>query len=413
MKTLRLLTLVLVAVAAMLFLVGKTPAQDPKADLTYMEAEESRLNLEYTLGFLPPGDPTIPPNNIWHEIWPVFCREYELTSWEDNDNDGELSRCDQIDMIPVGGGPVEWYHVENVTITIWWEGLLKQDMGAADFTGSSGAIQSMLQDPVCTWWHVIYPPEHYCREFHIASWIDNGNGELDSCDLIDRDNLSWAPGVVDTVHIRRVATNITLRRKYYNPESTQWHELYPNYCVRWHLDDWIDNGTGKLDVCDYIKMYRKPNPADTTWYHIDGITKTIFVRKKPDFVDSLYMEYIGTHGPAPPKGMTQDTLITDPVGTWWHEIWPNFCQVYRCDSWDDNGNGYLDPSDQIDLTRIIPPGANEDYHVERVATDIILKKRSPFPTPSMTEWGLIVLFVLLISSGVFIALRRRKRAIPA
>ena len=34
-------------------------------------------------------------------------------------------------------------------------------------------------------------------------------------------------------------------------------------------------------------------------------------------------------------------------------------------------------------------------------------------TPTLTQWGLIILVALLIASGVFIMLRRRKAAIPA
>jgi hypothetical protein len=34
-------------------------------------------------------------------------------------------------------------------------------------------------------------------------------------------------------------------------------------------------------------------------------------------------------------------------------------------------------------------------------------------TPTLTEWGLIILVALLIGSGVFVMLRRRKAAVPA
>jgi hypothetical protein len=37
----------------------------------------------------------------------------------------------------------------------------------------------------------------------------------------------------------------------------------------------------------------------------------------------------------------------------------------------------------------------------------------PFATPATTQWGIIILVVLIVSSGVFIMLRRRKAALPA
>lgn len=40
-----------------------------------------------------------------------------------------------------------------------------------------------LYNPICSSWHELYP--EYCEEWHLSSWDDNGNGYLDTCDVID------------------------------------------------------------------------------------------------------------------------------------------------------------------------------------------------------------------------------------
>jgi hypothetical protein len=42
---------------------------------------------------------TAPNSTRWHEVYPVFCREYHLIDWEDNTN-GELDYCDYILLAP-------------------------------------------------------------------------------------------------------------------------------------------------------------------------------------------------------------------------------------------------------------------------------------------------------------------------
>jgi len=67
----------------------------------------------------PPPPPKPILGSIWHEIFPVPSREYELTSWEDTGYPyGDFSYCDQVDLTPYpGGGPKDWWHVDEVTPT--------------------------------------------------------------------------------------------------------------------------------------------------------------------------------------------------------------------------------------------------------------------------------------------------------
>ncbi len=49
---------------------------------------------------------------FWHEVAPNFCQTWEVLGWEDTDQDGEISFCDQI-LLADG-----WWHVEDVSLDI-------------------------------------------------------------------------------------------------------------------------------------------------------------------------------------------------------------------------------------------------------------------------------------------------------
>lgn len=55
------------------------------------------------------GDPT---GEIWHEVYPVFCQEWEVVGWEDN-GDGVLSECD---MVTLADGIT--YHIAEIGLNI-------------------------------------------------------------------------------------------------------------------------------------------------------------------------------------------------------------------------------------------------------------------------------------------------------
>jgi len=54
-------------------------------------------------------------------------------------------------------------------------------------------------------------------------------------------------------------------------------------------------------------------------------------------------------------------------------------------SWYDNGNGFLDPSDQIDMTD--ERGIVHYYHVDDVTIDIIIEPKPPCPMPPQVKWN--------------------------
>jgi hypothetical protein len=178
----------------------------------YLHAEGGWMNI------------TDPIGTQWHELYPLFCRHYHLSSWEDN-GDGVLSACDQIDMYEKPDGEVRWYHVENVTITLF-----------------------------------VTPSENI--------FVENG---LDS----PQSPLQGA----------RKPMYIELEGGYnasvlINPVCTQWHEVYPVFCKRYHLSDWIDNGSLKLDPCDDIILTDKQTEEPTAW-HVEDVAIDIIVTPKP------------------------------------------------------------------------------------------------------------------------------------
>ena len=144
-----------------------------------------------------------PVSTQWHEIWPFFHRHYHLSSWEDN-GDSVLSPCDEIGLDEEPDGAVRWYHVEEVTITLF---VTHNDTGEAKYIELEGGYDpAVLTAPNCTHWHEISPT--FCRQYHLSNWEDTGNmtGTLDYCDYIELTDSHT--GRVTWWHVEDVATDI-------------------------------------------------------------------------------------------------------------------------------------------------------------------------------------------------------------
>ena len=279
---------------------------------------------------------------------------------------------------------------------------------------------------VCTWWRQIWE----CRNlYHIKEYVDNGDGIISACDYIKVD-LTEAYGepvgpYESWKHIERVTVTLelggtgtavetlfvefsggihpdSLSRIRFAPVSTWWHEVYPEECVWWHIAEWQDNGDGELDSCDYIVIER------IEVYHVVSVQVgpvdlSLKLEGQGGYVDSMRVVFSG--------GLDPDSVeraLTSPEGTWWHEIWPEFCNWWLLESWTDNGSLELDSCDYIVIK------TTEVWHVEDVATDIEVVTSDPPPEgaiPTMTEWGLVILAILIAGSAVFLWLRRRRVAV--
>ncbi len=164
-----------------------------------------------------------------------------------------------------------------------------------------------------------------------------------------------------------------------NPVGTRWHELYPNYCTSpYEITDWKDNGDGYLSYCDTIDMTYDPDGADpqTSTEHVIEVTYTLEVLwaaqpGEPHFWDWQYVE--------------DRDPITEPVCTWWTEIYPDLGLEWHIQAWEDNASGELDFCD------FIVDDDGGQWHVEGVHTDIVTEPVSGSATEPST-WGKVKAF---------------------
>jgi len=155
--------------------------------------------------------------------------------------------------------------------------------------------------------------------------------------------------------------------------SADWHEIYPSYCNWYHIINWIDEGDGLLGYCDYVMM------EDLSWYHVERVTVTLFLILEGTG-EPMYIEFEGNYLDFP-FGM--------PISTWWHEVYPDYCNWYHLTSWlDTDASGNLTVCDIIDLTDEFAEVSW--WHVEKVKTDILITKCPDFgdaPDPFIATAG--------------------------
>jgi hypothetical protein len=115
-----------------------------------------------------------------------------------------------------------------------------------------------------------------------------------------------------------------------------------------------------------------------------------------------------------PDARYYDTLTTlapvSPIGSHWHELLPTYSQQWDLTSWEDDGDGVLDASDQVDLTQTLgsEPGTVLWGHVDWLnptpipgdgLTDmILLKKEGPIP-----EFPLGLSIMMMIAPAIAVA----------
>ncbi|MFC1970258.1 hypothetical protein ACFLVV_03450, partial [Chloroflexota bacterium] len=113
---------------------------------------------------------------------------------------------------------------------------------------------------------------------------------------------------------------------------------------------------GILSYCDTIDMYEKPD-GELRPYHVENVTITLLVAP-PDYANNE------NHATVPPpqgnelppqamyielEGGYNASVLMNPMGTLWHEIYPVFCREYRLSGWMDNDSQTLDWCDGIFL----------------------------------------------------------------
>jgi len=176
--------------------------------------------MSFAGGTLPMGNTT---STDWHELYPDYSKNWHLTSWEDTNLDGHLSTSDQIDMTNETGWTY-WFHVDEVTVTIWWTVKLPDP----EVEGAAHPMEpypleyqepdvGWYENPIGTYWHVISPPEDFCRWIQITSWDDtDGSGTFTASDqfdfyYLDEEIEYWA-------HLDEVTTDILVSQKPIPPD---------------------------------------------------------------------------------------------------------------------------------------------------------------------------------------------------
>jgi hypothetical protein len=133
-------------------------------DLQFTSQPPTASNLKYLHSTGGLFNLTEPLGTQWHELWPIFCREYHLSSWNDTSGDGVLSHCDWIDMYEKPNGEVKPYHVEEVTITLNVTHNETQETMYIELEGGYNA--SVLMNPIDTQWHEIHPV--FCTQYQLS-----------------------------------------------------------------------------------------------------------------------------------------------------------------------------------------------------------------------------------------------------
>jgi hypothetical protein len=125
--------------------------------------------------------------------------------------------------------------------------------------------------------------------------------------------------------------------------------------------------TGNFPIARiYFRMMTGTVASDYSWFRF-----TVSFIGDNEATKLAHAVYHGSYGtlPADTYMMGWKPASTfpyeSPISTNWVEIFPIPGNTYHLTSWDDNEDGILNPSDQIDMTPILPPGDMKFFHVEQ------------------------------------------------
>jgi len=143
------------------------------------------------------GDPT---NSSWHELWPAYAQDWELTGWTDN-SDNKLS---------VGDKAV-FNSLSDPEYDIKWVGpTLKISLGEdtlyLDYLGVDNPDVVSITDPVGLFWDEVSPA--YNQTYFCTDWIDEGDSYLGNGDNITLQELTT--GTSQQYTVRDVQTDLII-----------------------------------------------------------------------------------------------------------------------------------------------------------------------------------------------------------
>ncbi len=179
--------------------------------------------------------------------------------------------------------------------------------------------------------------------------------------------LSLTPSEVDGLFVRVIGdagTDTTVRVQTINVDKTYLQGiLSPGDTIEmFHMGD--DGAVGGVD-----------GDADgpNIFYLVDDLTITIFLIEVDgggnDIADTeTARELVG----AGADSAAMQAAIDDPEGTFWHEVDPNFSEIWHLSDWDDVGASLdLDAGDKINMTNV-DTEVNKNYRVDDISLDILL-----------------------------------------
>lgn len=158
------------------------------------------------------SEPINPSGTYWHELHPFYSMRWQVTNWVDN-GDGTLSPSDYIEMKQVDDGvEAEWFHVDDVTITIhftWGDPDSSPDPGA-DYISAEPEGLFDEKTPVDSVWRMIFGDPIFSRLFRIDSWTDTDeSGTFNPDDLFSITFMDVGEGP-ELAHLYYVSTDIVV-----------------------------------------------------------------------------------------------------------------------------------------------------------------------------------------------------------
>jgi hypothetical protein len=137
-----------------------------------------------------------------------------------------------------------------------------------------------------------------------------------------------------------------------------------------------------------LPLYSPISLVDCYYTTVDGVKHPVEVVESGHYGTPPPQFYMS--GPPLPAGpiMYPPPPITDPTNpaqNTWHELYPNYCHDWTLTSHEDNGDGYLSASDQIDM--INGTGWKYWFHVDAVTVTIHWTWKDSMEGPPTGELG--------------------------
>ena len=164
--------------------------------------------------------------------------------------------------------------------------------GAQTYFELMGSPVRDVVPPDCSDWHELHP--NFCIIHHQDVYEDDGDGQVSVCDFITlsgvRYHIDWVGPTYWLIEMTagdEMWCEPTIPDPGGNPTCEIWHEVAPDFCLEWHIDDWEDNGDGVLSICDNVLI-------GESWWHIEDIGLNITATETPSPVEDSTWSKIKT-----------------------------------------------------------------------------------------------------------------------